>query len=179
MPRKQEESRKRLGLFTMIYRNRWHERRFMELTWDEKAMLFMVETFDGITSAGVIRAEPAILAQKQPDKPASEIDTLLSSLHDKKWIARSGSEVFVMDWFIRQPQQLKSQNNVKSMQTAINRIGYDDLRATVIDGLFAAILEIERVDKTPVAVKVKQVCAEIAEQHGTLLPDGLTQRGKS
>lgn len=179
MPRKQDESRKRLGLFTMIYRDRWHNRRFVDLPWDEKATLFMVETFDGITSAGVIRAEPAILAQKQPDKPASDIDALLTSLHEKQWIARSGSEVFVMDWFIRQPQQLKSANNVKSMQTAINRIGYDDLRATVIAGLFSAILEVERVDKAPTSSAVKRVCAEIAEQHNALLPDNLASRGKS
>lgn len=157
----------------MIYRDRWHDRNFVDLTWDEKAMYQMVESFDGITAAGVIRAEPGILAQKHPDKDASDIETYLGRLADKGWVKRSGSEVFVISWFIRQPAQIKSDRNLKAIQSAINRIGYDDLRANVIQALFDAILEVARIDGAQPSTQVRQVCQEIAEQHDVELPTQL------
>lgn len=175
MPRKRSESLKRLGLFTMIYRERWHDRSYMDLPWDEKAMLSMVETFEGITAAGIVRAEPEILSQKHPDKNAEQIDSYLTSLQAKGWIARSGSEVFVKSWFINQPSQLKSDLNLKSIHSAINRIGYEELRTTVIEDLFTAILDIEKVDKAQTTAAVKQVCQDIAEQHGVSLPGKLAK----
>lgn len=163
----------------MIYRSRWHDRSFTELTWDEKAMLHMIETFDGITAAGVIRAEPGILAQKHPDKNADDMEAYLASLASKGWVARSGSEVFVKSWFVHQPSQIKSDLNLKSIQAAINRVGYNDLRATVIDALFEAILEVERVDKAQTSAAVKRVCQDIAEQHSVQLPDKLAGNGRA
>lgn len=162
----------------MIHRNRWHDRSYTDLTWDEKAMLGMVETFEGITAAGVVRAEPEILCQKQPDRDAEQIDSYLNSLATKGWIGRSGSEVFVKNWFINQPAQLKSELNLKAIHTAINRIGYEDLRATVIQSLVEAILEVERVDKSPTSAAAKQVCQNIADQHGLQLPEKLAGKGK-
>lgn len=179
MPRKRNESQKRLGLFTMVFRNRWHDRNYTELTWDEKAMLHMVETFDGITAAGVVRAEPGILAQKHPDRGADDIEEYLTKLAQKGWIVRSGSEVFVKSWFIHQPSQIKSDLNLKSIQSAINRIGYDDLRATVIETLFQAILEVEQVDKSATSAAVKRVCQDISNQHSVCLPEKLATKDRA
>lgn len=162
----------------MIFRNRWHDRSYTDLTWDEKAMLHMVETFDGITAAGVVRAEPGILAQKHPDRDPQDIEEYLSSLASKGWIVRSGSEVFVKSWFLHQPSQIKSDLNLKSIQSAINRIGYDDLRETVIETLFHAILEVERVDKAVTSAAVKRVCQDIANQHTVCLPDKLATKDR-
>lgn len=175
MPRKRNESQKRLGLFTMVHRDRWHDRSYTELPWDEKAMLGMIETFDGITAAGVVRAEPEILSQKHPDRDAAQIDAYLTSLHAKGWISRAGSEVFVKNWFINQPSQLKSDLNLKSIYSAINRIGYEELRTAVVENLFATILDIERVDKSQTTAAVKHVCQDIAEQHGVVLPSKLAK----
>lgn len=174
MPRKQHPSQSRLGQFTMIYRNRWQDRSFTDgLGWDEKAMLMQLETFDGISAAGVVRADAEILAQKHPDKDAHQIEGHLSALVQKSYIARSGSEVFIRSWFIHQPSQLRAENNVKQMTFAINRVGYDDLRETVAQTFFEALLEIERVDKTQTAVKIKRLCQELADNQDIRLPRAL------
>lgn len=175
MPRKQRESQRKLGQFTIIYRDRWQRRDYTKgLSWDEKAMLSQLETFDGITAAGVVRAEPAILAEKHPDRSADDIDAYLASLVKKGAIHRSGSEVFVRTWFLKQPVQLRSEKNIASMVYAINRIGYEDLRGVVAKALFDALLELERVDHTRTDVKIKRQCTALAESHGISLPDALS-----
>lgn len=174
MPRKQRESQRRLGQYTQIYRNRWQDRAYtMGLTWNEKAMLDQLTTFDGISAAGVVRADARILAGKHPDVDPSQITEYLAGLSEKKWIAQSGMEIFVRDWFIQQPVQLRGEKNVRSMVTAIDRVGYDDLRATVADTLFDALLTIEQLDKTPTVVAIKKLCTQVADHHGLDLPAGL------
>lgn len=178
MPRKQNESQSRLGQFTIMYRSKWQARTYTQgLTWDDKAMLAQLQTFDGISAAGVIRAEAPILAQKHPDRSGEQIDGYLASLEAKGYIARSGSETFLRDWFINQPVQLRAPKNVTSMLTAIRRVGYDDLRQVVTEALFEALLEIATVDGKPTSVEVRRLCAAIAEEQGYALPRKLSPKG--
>lgn len=174
MPRAQKESQRRLGQFTQIHRNRWQDRRWTHgLSWNAKAMYAQLETFDGISAAGVVRADAEILAQKHCDMTAEQITQYLCELHQSDYIALSGSEMFIKDWFLRHPSHLRSEKNLKSMIFAINRIGYDDLREIVAQTLFDAILEIEQVDKTTTVAKIKHLCAELAENQNFELPEAL------
>lgn len=174
MPRKQRESQRRLGQYTMVYRSRWRDREYTQgLTWDEKAMLDQITTFDGISAAGVVRADAEILAQKHPDRTADQIAGYLAGLKDKGYIAQSGMEIFLVNWFIHQPVQLRGEKNVSSMVTAIDRVGYVDLRATVAAALFDALLAIDRLDKTTTAVAIKKLCTELANHHDLDLPAAL------
>lgn len=174
MPRAQKESQRRLGQFTQIHRNRWQDRRWThDLSWNAKAMYSQLETFDGISAAGVVRADAEILAQKHYDVTAEQVESYLHELCKAQFIDRSGSEVFVKDWFLRHPSHLRAEKNLKSMLFAINRIGYDDLREVVAKALFDSILEIERVDKTPTVAKVKNLLTEFAQNQRLQLPEEL------
>lgn len=179
MPRKQNASQVNLGQFTIIHRQRWQERTYTRLTWDEKMMLNQLETFDGISAAGVVRADPEILAQQHPDRSADQIRQYLEGLINKGWLDHSGSEFFVRNWFSRQPSQLRKETGVKSMAFAIRRIGYDDLRKLVTTALFDALLEIEDLDRLATTQAIKNVCVDLASDVDVRLPSlGTNQGGK-
>lgn len=174
MPRKQNASQSRLGPFTIIYRNRWQDRSYTQgLTWDEKAMLAQLQTFDGISAAGVVRAEAPILAQQHPDRTGEQIEQYLTGLVSKGLILRSGSETFLRDWFLRQPAQLRAPKNVMAMLQAIRRIGYDDLRHEVVRELFAALGEIERVDGKATTADIRRLVTDFGQTEGFMVPDRL------
>lgn len=173
MPRSQKESQRRLGHFTQVHRDRWQDPAWIALSFSAKGLFMQLECFDGISAAGVIRADAEILAQKHPDVEADQISLYLKELDSANFVAVSGSETFISEWFYRHPSQLRSEKNVKSMIYAIQRIGYDDLRETVTRALFAALLDIEQVDKTTTIVKIKQLCFELAEKQQMDLPAGL------
>lgn len=170
MPRSQPPSQKRLGAWSKIYRGRWQNLAYLSLTFDEKGMLSQVETSDAISAAGVVRADAGILAQQHPDISAERIEELLQSLTEKKWITRSGSEIFVMDWFKGQPYQIRTPKNLSSHITAIKAIAYADLRETVVAQLFADILEVERIDKKATEAEVKSMCEDLATTYQLPLP---------
>lgn len=175
MPRKRNESQSRLGQFTIVYRSRWQDRAFTQgLTWDEKAMLDQLQTFDGISAAGVVRAEAEILAQKHPDRSPEQIESYLTGLQAKGRIKRAGSETFLVDWFIRQPAQLRAPKNVTAMLQAIKRIGYDGLRETATMALFDALIEIEAVDKKATTGDIRRLCSAFASEWELPLPSRLT-----
>lgn len=179
MPRSQPPSQKRLGAFSMIYRLRWQNPAYCALLWDEKAMLSQVETSDAISAAGIVRADAALLAQKHPDASAEAIETLLEKLTAKGWIARSGSEIFVCDWFKGQPYQIRNAKNLTSHITGIKAIAYDDLRKVVIERLFADITEVERLDRKPTSADVKALCEDLAVTYDVNLPTKLTATRKA
>lgn len=178
MARKKHKSEERLGPFTKQRRNRWRDPKYQEIPWDEKAMLSQVEGSDSISAAGVLRADPEILAQQHPDQDAAHIEDFLKRLEDRGRIRRSGMEIFVTSWFIEQPIQLRTRNSVNAMATAIGRIGYADLRVVVAEELFRSLLEIAEVDGLPTAESIKKECTALATSYGIHLPAELRD-GKS
>lgn len=181
MPRPQHKSQTRLGQWTPSFRSRWQDRNYtMGLTWDEKAMLEQLRSFDVLSRCGVVRADNDILAQKHPDREPEDIEGYIKALVEKDCIVRSGSEIFVRDAFITQPTMLRTPNALKTMVTAINQVGYDDLRETVIAALFSALEDIAELDKKATAQEIKEICTELAEHHEVRIPESLryTARGR-
>lgn len=178
MARKQHKSQERLGPFTMIYRNRWRERSFTQgLPWNEKAMLFQLESSDVITAAGVVRADAEILAQKHPDQDASNISDFLKALEDKDYIRCSGTEIFVRAWFMNNPIRLRTENHVKTIIQAVAQIGYDDLREEVVAEFFRAVLEVAKIDSEETKPAIKRLCTALAEEQDVALPAKLRTNG--
>lgn len=174
MPRKQHESQRRLGQFTPLFRKIWSDPVFVkELHYGAQLIYLHLLSFDGISAAGVVRADAEMLSEKHIGMSAEEVERHLDALVEKKFIARTGVEYFMRGWFTTQPAQLRARNNVSAMFTAINRIGYDRLRAVVATEFFETLLEIEDLDREPTGVEIKKVCTEMAAQHQLEMPSRL------
>lgn len=171
MTRKIVPSQQRLGQYTPLHRNRWRNPEYTKrLSWDEKAMLSQLMTHDGISAAGVVNADAALLASKHPDRTAEQIEQYLSSLAAKGVVIRRGNETFVTDWFYWQPGQVRSPKTVTAILNAARRIGDSALVAQVMSALFESILDIEALDKRATSAEVKRLLQGFSEEAGLSLP---------